>query len=181
MADKSIYIDLLARSAMRDQKAFTQLYEETSSKLFGLLVRILKQEELAQDCLQQAYVKIWNNAGDYREGVAAPMTWMSTIARYCAYDQLRKMRREANQDDFGNQAEPVDEHTDVFSDVNAGQMSGQLMDCVEQLNENQHRCIMMGFYQGLSYPEIAGRMDTPVGTIKTWIHRGMANLRECLQ
>ena len=181
MTDQALYIELLARSALRDQDAFAQLYEKTSAKLFGLLLRILKQEDLAQDCLQQAYVKIWNSAGDYREGLAAPMTWMSTIARYCAYDMLRKLRREANQDDFDQQPELEDEFSDVFAAVNSGQESGRLMNCVKQLNENQHKCIMMGFYAGLTYPEIAGRMDTPVGTVKTWMHRGIASLRECLQ
>lgn len=180
MNDNASLIDLLARTALRDQAAFSALYEASSSKLYGLLLRILKREDLAQDCLQQAYVKIWNNAGEYREGSSAPMTWMSTIARYTAYDLLRKNRKETSLDDLDEIPQMVDEGADVFNSVNAGQESLQLMDCIKQLNENQQQCVLLGYYEGLSYPEIASRLDKPVGTIKTWIHRGIASLRDCL-
>ncbi|MES9956440.1 MAG: sigma-70 family RNA polymerase sigma factor [Sedimenticola sp.] len=180
MTDNATYIDLLARSALRDQNAFSRLYELSSPKLFGLLLRILKRDDLAQECLQQAYVKIWNSAGDYREGLAAPMTWMSTIARYTAYDLLRKSRRESYLDDIDDAPELVDEGADVFSAVHSGQVSGSLMDCIKQLNENQMQSVLLGYYEGLTYPEIAGRMGAPVGTVKTWMHRGLASLRECM-
>ena len=94
--------ELLAACALHDRRAFAQLYQMSSAKLYGVILRILGRDEWAQDCLQEAYIKVWHNAGNYRPYIAAPMTWMITIARNQALDLLRKRRREVQQDNPGS-------------------------------------------------------------------------------
>ena len=91
--------ELLAACSLKDQRAFARLYELTSAKLYGVILRILIRDEWAQDCLQEAFIKVWNHADGYRPDLAAPMTWMATIARNQALDLLRRKRREISLDD----------------------------------------------------------------------------------
>jgi RNA polymerase sigma-70 factor (ECF subfamily) len=87
-------VALLAACAQGDRAAFEQLYRQTSAKLFGVALRIVRQEDLAEDVLQDCYIRIWNRAGDYREGLAAPMTWMASIVRNRSLDWLRRSNPE---------------------------------------------------------------------------------------
>ncbi len=171
---------LLSRTALGDRRAFEELYRATSSKLLGLLMRILKREDLAQECLQDAYVLIWNRAGDYRADKAAPITWMASIARYRALDLLRKRKHEVSVDDEVLSQVP-DEHQVKFDDqlVEIEDAQG-LEECMKTLNINQRNCIYMAYFDGYTHPEIAMRIDAPVGSVKTWIRRGMMSLKECL-
>jgi RNA polymerase sigma-70 factor (ECF subfamily) len=94
-AQTRIMADLLAKTAQHDKNSFARLYRLASPKLFAISLRILKQEGPAQDCLQDAFLNIWQKAGSYKPGLAAPMTWMTTIVRNRAIDQMRKQSRDA--------------------------------------------------------------------------------------
>ncbi len=173
--------ELLAACALNDRQAFAQLYELTSAKLNGVILRILGREAWAQDCLQEVYIKLWNKAGDYRPYVALPMTWMMTIARNQALDLLRRHRRELLSD------EPVkmEQETDIellpmerLQRDDAGRM---LQRCLQQLQEQQRQIIALAYFRGLTHDELARQTGTPLGTIKTWIRRGLEQLRGCLE
>ncbi len=182
MADdaKNLYIDLLGRTALQDRRAFEKLYQITSPKLFGLLVRILKREDLAQECLQDAYVLIWNRAGDYRADKAAPMTWMSSIARYRALDLLRKRKHEVSLDSDDLSEVPDQDYELIDHQLMESENAQCLAKCMKILDIKQRSCLYMAYFEGCTHPEIASRVDAPVGSVKTWIHRGMRSLKECL-
>jgi len=147
--------NLLEACARRDQGAFARLYEVTAPKLFGVAVRILRREDWAEEVLQDCYVSIWNNAGRYAAGLSAPMTWMTSIVRNRCLDWLRRPNLEVvlqRPDDNGD----------------------------DPLEAKQRQAIMLAFYDGLSHSELASHMRQPLGTVKTWVRRGLEKLKGCL-
>jgi RNA polymerase sigma-70 factor, ECF subfamily len=171
---------LLSACALGDRGAFEQLYRLTSPNLYSLLLRILNSEAWAQDCLQDAYVKIWNNAHSYRPYLAAPMTWMMTIARNQALDQLRRRRYEVALNGQSI-AETADNDPPPLENLMRSDQGRLLKRCLDQLGERQREMIALAYYKGLTHDELARQSDTPLGSVKTWIRRGLEALRRCLE
>jgi RNA polymerase sigma-70 factor (ECF subfamily) len=171
---------LLAACALTDREAFSHLYSITSAKLYAIVLRILNREDWAQDCLQDAYIKIWNNAGNYRAQLAAPLTWMSTIARNQALDLLRKHKREWSESDDKRFMEQVDSDPLPLDGLSRSDDGRRLDECLRQLKAQQRQVIALAYFKGMTHEELAGYTDTPLGTIKTWIRRGLDQLRRCL-
>jgi RNA polymerase sigma-70 factor, ECF subfamily len=171
---------LLSACALGDRVAFQQLYRITSPKLFAIALRILKSEARAEECLQDAYVKIWQRSGDYRPHLASPVTWLVTIVRNGALDSLRRNRRQVELSNPDHLEFLMDEQ--AFTPGPEGEESDAalLKDCLRQLREDQRRCIEIAYFEGLSHGEIAERTGTALGTVKTWIRRGLEGLRKCL-
>lgn len=171
---------LLAACALNDRKAFSQLYSITSAKLYGVVLRILIREDLAQDCLQEAYIKVWNNAGNYRSHLAAPLTWMSAIARNQALDLLRKRKREITESDDKGFPEQIDANPLPLDGLSQSDDGRRLEKCLQALKEQQRQVMVLAYFKGLTHDELAAYTETPLGTIKTWIRRGLDQLRRCL-
>jgi RNA polymerase sigma factor (sigma-70 family) len=177
--DEEDLVDLLAAVARADNVAYRALYDRTSAKLFGLVLRIVKDRAVAEEILQDVYLRIWRNASTYSSEIARPMTWMITIARNRAIDVTRAKRdvtlapREDGSDWLDAIADPRDEAGEVID-------RGSLNRCLEILDEDQRRCIVAAYCEGYSREELALRHDRPVNTIKTWLHRGLTALRNCL-
>lgn len=175
--------DWLARCALNDRRSFEQLYRATSAQLFGLILRIVKQQDIANEVLQESYVKIWNRASDYSVNKAAPMTWMGTIARNHAIDTLRRGNQQPDTVD-----EPVDELVWLAED-NPGpeeqahdqQRNAALYQCLNQLEGKQKQAMLMAYFQGLTHEELSAQLATPMGTVKSWIRRGLQRLKQCLE
>lgn len=171
---------LVLRVGKGDKSAFSNLYERTSAKLFGVICRILKKRELAEEALQDTYVKIWEQAGKYDPAVASPITWMCTIARNRAIDigRQKQERVSANSEELdetmpGQTADPL---------MNALQNDElrRLTGCLEGLEEDRRRMIMLAYYEGWSREELGNTFEKPVNTIKTILRRSLALLKECL-
>jgi RNA polymerase sigma-70 factor (ECF subfamily) len=173
--------ELLAACALQDRRAFAQLYQMSSAKLYGVILRILGRDEWAQDCLQEAYIKVWHNAGNYRPYIAAPMTWMMTIARNQALDLLRKRRREVQQDNPGSLLEEKDKEALPLDNLQQTDEGRRLNACLEQLKEQQRQIIALAYFKGMTHEELAQQTETPLGTVKTWIRRGLEQLKRCLE
>lgn len=174
----------LAAVARHDAAAFRQLYDATSPKLFGFLQRILQKSEWAEEVLQESYVSIWNNASSYQPALAAPMTWMSTIARNKAFDALRRHDAavEIDAEGFAHDVVQALESTEP-SPLAALELSAEaeaLAHCLRRLEALHREAIALAYYHDLSHGEIATRMALPIGTVKTWIRRGLERLRMCL-
>ena len=169
----------LAKCARGEQKALKQLYQRTSAKLFAVILRILKDKELSEDCLQQVYIKIWQASSSYNREIAAPMTWMNTIARNMALDYIRKRQREPQLDNdaLDIQMDPGASQEQMLS---AGQDSQAIHRCLETLNDNQKRCLELSYFDGLTHQRLSEHLDVPIGTVKTWIRRGLMRLKECM-
>ena len=175
---------LLASVARRDAAAFRALYDATSPKLFGFALRILNRKELAEEVLQESFVSVWNNAGSYQAGLAAPMTWMTTIVRNRAYDLLRRVDAtvEIDANTFDKDVMEALESSDP-SPFDALSMDGEakaLAQCFSRLEGLHRQAIALAFYHDLSHSEVAERMQLPLGTVKTWVRRGLERLRTCL-
>lgn len=174
----------LAKVAQKDRDAFHSLYTEASPKLFGFALRILVKRELAEEVLQESFVSIWNNASSYREGLAAPMTWMTTIVRNKAFDLMRRTDAsvEIDGDTFDPQVLEAMESGDPtpIEALDMAQDAKALAHCLARLEALHRQAIALAFYHDLSHSEVAEQMKMPMGTVKTWIRRGLERLRLCL-
>jgi RNA polymerase sigma factor (sigma-70 family) len=174
----------LAAVAVKDANAFRSLYDATSPKLFGFALRILVKRELAEEVLQESFVSIWNNAASYQAGMAAPMTWMTTIVRNKAFDLLRRVDSavEIDADNFDKDVMDALESNDPtpIESLQLTQDSKALAHCLAKLEGLHRQAIALAFYHDLSHSEVAEQMKLPIGTVKTWVRRGLERLRLCL-
>jgi RNA polymerase sigma factor (sigma-70 family) len=174
----------LADVARKDATAFRSLYDETSPKLFGFALRILVKRELAEEVLQESFVNIWNNASSYQASLAAPMTWMTTIVRNRAFDLLRRVDHavEIDADTFDKDVMDALESADPtpIEALQLTESSKALAHCFARLEGLHRQAIALAFYHDLSHGEVAEQMKLPLGTVKTWVRRGLERLRLCL-
>ena len=172
---------LLQDCARKNEAAFAQLYEETSVLLFKVLMQLLKRKELAQECLQEVYLKIWSRAGEYRPQVSAPLTWMKAVARHQAIDLLRRQQREVIESDTKGLAEQVDSDSSPEARIIARSDETELGYCISQLKPDQRQLFMLAYFRGHTHSEMARQLDLPIGTIKTWMRRGLSSLKKCMR
>jgi RNA polymerase sigma factor (sigma-70 family) len=169
------HLRLLGKIATGDQQAFAHLYEATSPQLYAICLKMLRRKEWAEDAVQDAYVKIWHNAGEYRTGLGTVLTWMVSIARYRALDLLRFYKVRNEQD--------IDESI-ILSDDDLLELSTedkkQLNFCLDELEDTQKQAIHLAFYCGLSHQEVTTHIDAPLGSTKSMIRRGLQLLKRCL-
>ena len=171
----------LVRVAGGDRAALRVVYQDTSAKLFGVCLRILKDRGEAEDVLQEVFVTVWRRAASFDPGRASPITWMVAIARNRAIDRLRASA-------ISRRMEPI-ESADAVSDpapaaverVELAQQHQRLSRCLEELEARQASAIREAFLDGTTYEELAARMSVPLGTMKSWIRRGLLKLRTCLE
>ncbi|HKJ76432.1 MAG TPA: sigma-70 family RNA polymerase sigma factor [Gammaproteobacteria bacterium] len=174
--------DLLAACREDDRKAFARLYELTSPKVYAVLRRMLRRDEVAQEVLQEAYLNVWRHAGSYRADRSAPFTWLISIARNRALDRLRRDKHERRADpDPEARIAALEDGDPMPEDSLAGSEEGRVLrECMKGLSANQQRVLRMSFFEGLTHVELADRMGVPLGSVKTWIRRGMVTIKQCL-
>lgn len=183
MTDRDELTLWLQATAAGDQHAFQKLYNATSPQLYALLLRILKKPDRAEDALQDAYVKIWQKAGTYAPDRGAPSTWLLAIARYRALDTLRRQRPEVGMPEEANLAATIleDHVAPGPSEANENLQSlDAVHTCLTTLSPEQRKSVLLAYYEGLTHPELARRLNAPIGTVKSWIRRGLSRLRQCL-
>jgi RNA polymerase sigma-70 factor (ECF subfamily) len=171
---------LLECAAKGDRTAFQALYNKTAPKLFAIVLRIVRDRAVAEDTLQDAFVKIWQNAASYSSSAGEPLGWLASIARNRAIDVLRKKSAVliATDEDGANWFEKVMDPLDQEANMIA---MDALRHCLRQIEAPARDCILLAYYEGYSREELAGRFGKPVNTIKTWLHRGLAALKTCLE
>jgi len=172
---------LLTQCALKNQRAFADLYQLTAAKLYGVALRILRRQDWAEEVLQECYVSIWNHAGDYAAAKSAPLTWMTSIVRNRCLDWLRRPQTEATGEEYDIAVEAWrDETPGPMEQLVAATESAALARCLQQLEARQRQSIMLAFFHGMSHSELAGHMRQPLGTVKTWVRRGLERLKGCL-
>ncbi len=171
---------LLGACGRGDRQAFSRLYQDSSAKLFGVALRILRREDWAEEVLQDCYVSIWQHAREYHPGLSAPMTWMTSIVRNRCLDRLRKPRLEVSDID----GEMIDNTTSdgpgPLDMLEQSKDAQALARCLQALEARQRQAIALAFYDGLSHVELASHLRQPLGTVKTWVRRGLLRLKACL-
>lgn len=173
---------LLAAVAAGDQRAFGELYQSCSAHLYGLLLRILRRTDWAQEALQDCFLKIWQKSASYEPAKGAPLAWLSTIARYRALDLLRARRPEVElpEDDGPGTPEAEDSGSDPLVGAVTEEGVGALRRCLQTLTQEQRDSVLLAYYEGYTHQELAARLRAPLGTVKSWVRRGLMRLRECL-
>ena len=170
---------LLQQSGRNDQHAFAELYRRTSSKLFGVCLRMLRDRGQAEEVLQEIYATVWRRAASFDAAKASAITWLVTLSRNKAIDRLRQHREEPMEDP-SMLNETIDEQPTPAADAETSQEHRRLQHCLDQLEPQQQRSVREAFFTGATYNELATRCKVPLGTMKSWIRRSLMQLRTCL-
>jgi RNA polymerase sigma factor (sigma-70 family) len=166
------------------EQAFQALYDLTSSRMYGLAVRVVSNREWAEDVLQEAYLQVWKVAGTYRSSLSPPMAWLGILVRSRALDFLR--RRAAER---ANVTQELDEElaetlpgdgSNPMDTRQASEAAWALHECLRKLEARQRQVVSLAYLRDLSHGELAEQLRLPLGTVKTWIRRGLEQLRGCM-
>ncbi len=178
-AARARLVEALMATGVQDRAAFRTVYLLTSAKLFGICLRICHDRQAAEDVLHDVYVTVWQRASGFDPGRASPITWLSTIARNRSIDWRRSNARHPS--------EPLPATFDILDnspsaiDLMLGDETlRRLRDCLAALEDRQRGAISQAFFDGVTYAELAARGDTPLGTVKSWVRRGLLSLKKCL-
>src|SRR5215218_922091 len=161
-------VGLIGAVAQGDQAAFERLYVATRAKLYGVVLRILRRQDLAEEVIQETYVKIWSSAGQFNPALASPITWMASIARNRAIDIVRK------------KTEVASDSPDPLARREMTEELRRLLECIGRLEPDRQRLVLLAYYNGWSREQLAEKFAAPVNTVKTWLRRSMLDIRECL-
>jgi RNA polymerase sigma-70 factor, ECF subfamily len=179
MLSQAELVWLLAAVAKGDQAAFERLYGATRAKLYGVLLRILGKPELADDVMQETYLKVWKMADSFDPTIASPITWMVAIARNRAIDIVRKKADLSIEDT----PEAMSAAADAPPPLARREMTEELrrlLTCLGKLDPEKQRIVLLAYYSGWSREQLAQKLDIPVNTIKTWLRRSLLEIRECM-
>ncbi len=163
-----------------DREAFSGLYRIASPQLFGLALRILRRRDWAEEALQECFVTVWRRAGDYKPDLGPAMPWITVILRNKCLDRLRREKPLQPLDESAA-AERPDEGPSPLEGAMANAEARRLKGCVDELEGEQQRSIQLAYYEGLTHEELAKRMAAPLGTVKSWIRRGLQRRKKCLE
>ncbi|WP_338720804.1 sigma-70 family RNA polymerase sigma factor [Devosia sp. XK-2] len=170
--------DLIARCALRDRLAFRALYQRTSAKLFGVVLRILKNRAEAEEAIQEVYIKIWQRSDRYVDGQYSPISWLVAIARNHALDMVRA-RRPAG-DGLDAAMEIADTGPSPERLAQSSEDGQRIETCLATLEPDRAEAVRGAYLDGYSYDELAQRFSVPLNTMRTWLRRSLIKLRECL-
>lgn len=178
-ADTNELAELMRAAAGGDRHAFSDLYRRTSSKLFGVCLRMLRERGAAEDALQNVYVTVWRRAGSFDAGRASAMTWLITLTRNQCIDLLRKHRELPLDDAVAKNL--TDPDPDPPAHTAASEQRRRLEHCLDGLGSQQKTAVRAAFFSGATYKELATRESVPLATMKSWIRRSLIRLKTCLE
>ena len=172
---------LLAEAAKGDRQAFARIYQLSASRLLPVALRIVGRREAAEDVLQEAYISIWRRAGQYSPERGQPLAWMSAVVRNRAIDYLRRHAKGPRDSVQWSEATEAEARPPFGAEALPEHLSASVRGCLERLKPEQRRALCLAFYYGLTHEELARHLDVPLGTVKSWIRRGLLQLKDCLE
>lgn len=180
--DERAPLDLLLKDiALGSRQAFEKLYRASSPQLFAICLRIVSQRAEAEDVLQEVYAAVWHKAAQYDVDRAGAMSWLATIARNKSIDRIRSQQQNRKFGPLELAEEIPDQTASPQLDAQAATDRVRLDECLKQLDERRRSLIRAAFFDGSTYEELAARIGSPLGTVKSWIRRSLLQLRECLE
>ena len=171
---------LLARCAAREAAALETLYARVAPILLAVLMRMLKRRDLAEDVLQDVFVKVWQQASQFDANRGRPLAWLVSMARYRAIDLQRAARPAVPITDVSLVLEPQLQVGGPAESAEVLGTGGLLLRCLEQIAAPQRHCLVLAYQEGLTHSEIARAVGEPLGTVKSWVRRSLLALRRCL-
>ena len=186
MDDREQIENLLARVALRDAAALKALYHRVAGRLLAVASRVLDDRAQAEDVLQEVFLTVWNQSARREPGQALTLAWLCVVTRNRAIDAARRKRPETplhwvDADGEERVHDAVDESASVMDNLLAHQEGQQLGNCLNALEADPRRAVMLAFFEGLTHLEIAARMSRPLGTIKAWTRRSLLRLKGCME
>jgi RNA polymerase sigma-70 factor (ECF subfamily) len=178
--DAAVLEALLSRSAQGDHLAFEELYNATKGKIFGAALLILKRRDLAEEVVQETYVRIWTKASTFQPSLGSPIAWMTTIARNLAINIVRRPQFEMHADD-GVLLQVPTNALSILDEIEHSQDQNQALAALQNLDPMSRRLILAAYVHGESRDDLSKRFGVPVNTIKTWIRRGLIETRAFLE
>ena len=172
---------LLAQVALSNRAAFETLYRDTSSRLFGICLRVLNERAEAEEVLQEVYTSVWRKAGQFDATRAGALSWLSMMARNKSIDRLRAMPARNRRSRLELAEELIDPGASPAQQAETLTDRARLENCLKQLEPRRHLLIRAAFFDGSTYEELAARLEAPLGSVKSWIRRGLMQLRTCLE
>lgn len=171
---------LLQACARGDRSALQSLYAATAPQLFGLALSILRSRDLAEDVVQDSFVLIWRHAHGFDPDRGTAMAWLARIVRNQCFDLMRRRGRESPLDDalMHSWEDPAPGPADLTA---LSRDARRLRACLDELDEGPRKSMILAYYEGLTFAEVAGRVGVPLGTVKSWIRRGLIQLRGCME
>jgi RNA polymerase sigma-70 factor, ECF subfamily len=180
--DASSDAALVHRLLRRDVRAFEQLYDRHSRIVYGLVLRILQQASTAEEVVQDIFLQLWRNAGQYHEGRGPFVPWLLTLARNRALDNLRlKSERQRRREDQIEVLPSIAQAPEYEKSLDEKRRAEVVRSLISSLSAPQKKAIEMAYFEGLSHSEIAAALHEPLGTVKSWIRNGLLRLKEGLQ
>jgi RNA polymerase sigma-70 factor, ECF subfamily len=171
---------LLAKVAAQDRAAFRDLYASTSSKLFGVLLRILSNRAEAEDALQEVFTRVWLRAGRFDPEKGRAMTWLISVARNHAIDRLRT-KVEATTATEDEAETLIDRSPGAEDGLIAKGQARRIIDCMAALEPDRAKAVQGAYLGGMSYADLAVKFSVPLNTMRTWLRRSLLQLKECLE
>jgi RNA polymerase sigma-70 factor, ECF subfamily len=168
--------ELLAKVALGDRPAFRAFYAEAGPRLFAICLRMMRNRDEAEDVLQETFVRIWERSHLYDPAKGAGLAWAATIARHCSLDRLRKPGRDHQPFDE-QMIEQVDSHVAGLDHSGEGH---DLKRCLGALREDYRNAVILAYMNGLTHEELSEQLGKPLGTIKSWVRRGLDQLKDCM-
>lgn len=170
---------MLASVANGDERAFADLYHATSSRVFGVIVRMIHDRAEAEDLLQEVYATAWGRADSFDPERGSAVTWLMTLGRNRTIDRLRQHREELLDEDAT--PEITDEAPTPAAAAESSEERMRLEQCLERLQPQHGQAVREAFFSGATYNELAQRLSVPLGTMKSWIRRSLMQLKTCLE
>ncbi len=182
MSDANLlHLRLLSATAQGDRGAFAALYKEVAGRLYAVSLQLLQQPDLAEDAVQEAFVRIWHNAGEYQHDKGQVLTWMISIVRYRALDMLRASRRRRETSSTHEELDEPSHERGPYTELFEQRERVRIDQCMDHLEQSQRQAIHLAYFKGFTHHEVCAHLDSPLGSVKSWIRRGLERLKRCLE
>lgn len=179
-ADATELAGLLAATADGDRAAFAEFYDRTSDRVFGIVVRVLRDRGYSEEVTQEAYLQVWREAADYRSERGTPLAWLLMIAHRRAVDRVRSETSASARENSYGLRDLADVSAGLEEEVVAREEGQRARHCLETLTPLQTESVILAYYEGLTYREVAQRLNVALPTVKSRIRDGLKRLRGCL-